>query len=138
MLAEGIIALLQQDAGVIAKAATRGDGKAAIFAGQAPEAAPMPLSVYGFAYEENLMTMDGPSAFTKARIEIWNQAEGYLDAKKLARAVKVCLENFQGTLSEGTEVDSIHRISEVDTFQDAPFLYLTATEYEVLFRDTGS
>ena len=138
MLCEGLIALAKTDAGVIAASEPGPDGKPSIFAGQAPEGAKPPLSVYGFAYEENDMTMDGPEAFTKARIEIWSQGLTYLQAKKLARAIKRCFENFTGTLPDGSEVDSIQRISELDTFQDQPFLYLTSTEYQVWYRDLGT
>jgi hypothetical protein len=138
MLAEGLITLLRADSGVIA-ANTRADGSIGqIFAGQMPPEALPPVTVYGFAYEENEMTMDGPDAFSKARIELWHQGADYAQAKKLARAVRKCLENFRGTLSDGSEVDSIRRISELDTFQDAPFLYLTSVEYEVSYRDLGT
>ena len=138
MLCEGLITLAKADAGVISIANAGPDGKPAIFAGQAPEAYKGPLAVYGFAFEANEMTFDGPDPFTTARIEIWCQAEKYLDAKKLARAIRRCFENFQGTLSDGSEVDSIHRIDELDTFQPAPFLYLTSTQYQVAYRDVGS
>jgi Protein of unknown function (DUF3168) len=138
MLAVGLFALLTADSGFQAAMGTRTDGTTGIFAGQAPEGAPTPLVVYGFAYEENAMTMDGPDVFTTARIEFWVQGSSFLQAKTLARAIRNAFENFQGTLSDGSQVDSIHRISELDTFQDAPFLYLTSQEYQVQYRDLGT
>jgi hypothetical protein len=138
MLAAGLITLLKADAGVIA-ANTRDDGTlGGIYAGQMPPESLPPITVYGFAYETNEMTMDGPDPFTTARIELWHQGATYDQAKILARAVRKCLENFRGTLSDGSEVDSIHRISELDTFQDAPFLYLTSVEYQVSYRDLSA
>ena len=138
MLAIGLFALLTADSGFQAAMGPRTDGTTGIFAMQAPEGAPMPFVVYGFAMEINTMTMDGPDVFTKARIEFWTQGATFLQAKTLARAMKRVFESFQGTLSDGSEIDSIYRISELDTFQDAPYMYMTSQEYEVLYRDLGT
>ena len=138
MLVEGLITLLVADSGFQAAMGTRSDNTNGIFSGQAPEGAPMPLLVFGYVYEENLMTMDGPDAFTTARLEFWAQGGSYAQAKKLARAARKAFEAFQGTLSDGSEVDSMRRISELDTFQETPFLYLTSVEIEALYRDLSS
>ena len=138
MLSHGLVALAKGDSGVAAIAAPGPDGKPSIFAGQAPEAASPPLAVYGFAYEVNVMTMDGPETFTIAQIEIWCQALDYDDAKNLARAIRHCFENFTGALTDGSQVDSIHRIDELDTFQPDPFFFLTSTRYKVAYRDVGT
>ena len=138
MLYDGLVHLLVNDAGFAAAMGVRADSTNGIFPGQAPEGISAPIVVYGFAYEESSMTFDGPDAFTKARIELWFQGKSYVQAKTLARAARKTFENFTGTLLDGSEVDSIQRISELDTFQDAPFLYLTSVEFQVLYRDLGS
>jgi hypothetical protein len=138
MLAEGLFALIKADSGIAAIMGTRTDGTTGIFAGQAPEGSPLPLIIFGGAYEENEMTMDGPDPFTRSRFEFSTQGNTYLQAKKLARALRKCLENFTGTLSDGSDVDSMWRTSELDIFQDKPFLYSTSVEFQVSFRDIGT
>jgi hypothetical protein len=135
MLFQGLIDLMGNSSAVQAAIGPRDDGTTGIFAGQMPPEAPPPVIVYLFAYETNEMTMDGPDSFTTARIELWFRDIDYDRGKKLARAVKKLFESFTGTLSDGSEVDSIHRISELDTFDDGPFMFLTSQEYQVSYRD---
>lgn len=147
MLVEGLNALLLADGPTVAllgtpaargAAAPDGISTTGVFAEQVPEGAVLPLIVFGYAYEENDMTMDGPSVMTRARIEYSAQGSTYAQAKKLARAMRKCFENFTGTLSDGSEVDSVRRINELDTFQDAPFCYVTSVEFRADYRDLGT
>ena len=138
MLVVGLVALLQQDAGVQAAMGARTDNTTGIFAEQVPEGTPGPVVVYGYSYEKNEMTMDGPEAFTMARIEFSSQGNGYLQAKMLMRAVRKCFENWQGVLSDGSDVDSIHRVDEMDGFEVGPFQYKVSAEFQVAYRDLSS
>ena len=147
MLVEGLVNLLLNDGptvAIIGTPASRdqkepdGISTTGVFAEQVPEAAILPLIVFGYSYEESEFTMDGPDALTHARIEFSAQAKIYADAKHLARAMRNCFQNFQGTLSDGSEVDTIKRINELDVFQDAPFAYVTSVEFEVWYRDLGT
>jgi hypothetical protein len=83
------------------------------------------------------MTMDGPDPFTIGRMQFSCLGKTYADSKRLARAVREAFEAFQGALSDGTEVDSIRRVSEIDVFEDAPFAYMTAVDFEIAYRDVG-
>jgi hypothetical protein len=147
MLVEGLNALLLADPATVALIGTPAiretqepDNVATtgVFAEQVPEGAALPLIVFGYAYEENQMTMDGPDVMTRARLEYSAQGLSYADAKHVARAMRKLFENFTGTLFDGSEVDSIRRISELDTFNDAPFFYVTSVEFEVWYRDLSA
>lgn len=147
MLAEGIVALLLADAGVLAIIGTPSARRAAdaqgrpssgVFAGQMPEGIALPAIVYLTISDQDLMTLDGPDAFAMARVQFSCYGLKFGDAKHLARAVRQALENFQGTLIEGTQVDSMHRVSELDAFEDAPFGYATHVDFEIAYRDTGA
>ena len=147
MLAEGLVALLLADTNTLALLGTPSARQtesedniatSGIFAGQMPKAAVLPAVVYVGIHDEGQMTMDGPDAFTIGRMQFSCYGEVYKDAKHLARAVRQAFEAFQGTLSEGTQIDSIHRVGEVDIFADAPQAYATHVDFEIQYRDMGS
>lgn len=147
MLVEGLVKLLLNDSATVAiigtpaaRGAQEPDGisTTGVFAEQVPEAALLPLIVFGYAYEESEFTHDGPDVLTHARIEFSAQGKIYADAKRLARAMRNCFQNFQGVLSDGSDVDKIKRINELDVFQDAPFAYVTSVEFDVWYRDIGT
>jgi hypothetical protein len=144
MLAIGLIALLVADSGVQAAMGPRllpdgtKDNATGIFPDYIPEGALLPLIVYGFSYEENEMTLDGPDPLTQAQLEFIVQGNSYIQAKKVAIAMRVAFQNFQGTLTDGSEVDTIHRISELSMFQEAPFLVQISVGFRAVYRDVGS
>ena len=147
MLAEGLVALLLSDTGVVgingtpaARQAQDPQGRLnpGVFAVQMPEGIKLPAIVYLVISDEDLMTLDGPNAFTSARVQFSCYGTQYADSQRLCRAVRLALENFQGILVDGTEIDSIHRVSELDAFEDAPFGYATHVDFEVSYRDIGT
>ena len=143
MLAEGLVTLLLADSGVSQILATRpapADGSppgTGIFPLQSPEGAPLPLIVFTEIHAENEMTLDGPDPFTMSRMEFSCRAAKYTDAKHLARAVRQALEGFTGSLSDpdDCQIDSMHRVSEIDLFEFAPFDYRTAVDVAIAYRD---
>lgn len=141
MIGEGVVALLAADAGVngiLGTPSTRKDGTTGIWPGTMPEGTPLPALEYNDIHAENEMTLDGPEPFTMQRISFSCHGAQYGDAKHLARAVRQALENFTGRLSEGSDVDSMHRISELDAFEYGPFDFSAVIDFEVAYRDTGS
>jgi hypothetical protein len=138
VLIEGLIALLAADSGVQAAMGPRTDGTSGIFSGEMPEGTPPPIIVYSYTHEAEIVSMDGPDVYTEARIEFLCQAAKYGAAIKLARAIRQAFNSFQGTLSEGTQVDSIRRTSQVDSWGEAPFFHIVSMEFVVQYRDTGS
>jgi hypothetical protein len=146
MLAEGLVALLLADTPTVAilgtpaaRGAEEPDGvdTSGIFSGQMPEGAALPAIVYFDVHQDSTMTMDGPDTFTIGRMQFSCFGENYADAKHLARAVRRALEAFQGTLADGTEVDSIRRVSELDAFEEGPAAYMTPVDFEIAYRDVG-
>jgi hypothetical protein len=139
MIQEGLVNLLANDtdvSGIVGKPRT--DGTSGIFQGQMPKEAPLPAVVYTVVHAQDEMTMDGPDAFTMTRMQFSSYAGSYADSVHLSRAVRQALENFQGILSDGSDVDSIHRIGETDAFDYEPFTFVTHLDVMVAFRDQGT
>lgn len=141
MLYEGIYARLLADAGVVAilgAKASRADKKTGIFPVLADKAATLPMIVYlQIAGQPEADSLDGSNAFQSARVQISCFAEGYSPAKRLARAAKLALVGFRGTLSDGTEVDSIRAALELDAWEDGPATYHCPLDVTILFRDVS-
>lgn len=142
MLAEGLVALLLANSDVAAILATRQtppDGNVegnGIFPNTIPEGVPLPAICYSTIHGANEMTLDGPDPFTIERVSFEYRGK-YSDVKGLAAAARTALENFQGTLSDGSQVDSMHRVSTVDMFEVAPFFHRTIEDFEIAYRDVG-
>jgi hypothetical protein len=137
MLAEGLVNLLLSDGPTVAilgMKAARG-GTTGIFAGSMPEGTVLPAIVYVDVHAADEMTLDGPDAFTMQRMQFSCYGNSYADAKRLAAAVRNAFESVQGALSDGSQVDSIHRVGEMDAFEDAPFSYATHLDFEAAYRD---
>jgi hypothetical protein len=143
MLAEGLLALLAADpgtSGILGSPAARADKTTGIFPGTMPEGTPMPALEYSDVHAENEMTHDGPDPFTMQRIQLSCHGASYGDAKHLARAVRQALESYTGPLGDVDmcEVDSMHRISELDAFEYGPFDYMAALDFEIAYRDRAT
>ena len=110
----------------------------AIFPGMIPKGAGRPAIVYTYVHNESLMTLDGPDPYHTARLQFGCHASKYDDAKRLARAVAQVLEAFTGTLLEGTVVSNMQSLTEMDTFQETPFVFSTPIDFEIQYSDVGS
>jgi hypothetical protein len=138
MLQEGISQALAAAAPITALIGTpgsRADQTTGIFPIQMPESATLPAIVYFDVHGDGLMTMDGPDPMQFARVQFSCYGKSYGDSKRLARAVRQFLENFAGILPDGTPIGSMRRVSEVDTFEDAPFIYHTPVDIEIVYQD---
>lgn len=118
---------------------SQGRATTGIFAASMPESAVLPAIVFTDIHSEDTMTMDGPDPFTMTRMQFSCYGATYADAKHLARAIRNLFENFQGTLADQSQVDSMRRIGEVDAFEDAPFSYAAHVDFEIAYRiDPGA
>jgi Protein of unknown function (DUF3168) len=141
MLHEGLESLLANAPAITAllgTPATRPDKTIGIFPGMIPKGAGRPAIVYTYVHNESLMTLDGPDPYHTARLQFSCHASKYDDAKRLARAVAQTLEAFTGTLIEGTDVQNMQSLTEMDTFQETPFLFSTPIDFEIQYSDVGS
>jgi Protein of unknown function (DUF3168) len=138
MLVEGLYSLLAGAApitSIVGTQSSRTDKTTGIFAGEMPEGAPTPVVVYRQVDGRGLVTMDGPDGLQFVRMQFSCYGKNYLGSKQLARAVRQVLEKFTGVLSEGTCVDNMQTIIEMDTFEEAPYLYHTAVDIEIVYAD---
>lgn len=147
MLNEGLKRLLATTSAVTAIVGTQQsrsqasegrDQSSGIFFDQAPKDSEQPLIVYAEIHGDGEMTMDGPDPLQYARVQFSCYATDYANSKRLARVVRQTLEVFTGALYEGTTIDSMRRVGEIDTFEEAPSLFLTAVDFEVAYEDLSS
>jgi hypothetical protein len=142
MLEEGLhgfLAAAPSITAIIGTSDTRSDKASGIFPSQMPEDTPLPAIVYvETGTGEDIMTMDGPSSLHNCRKQFTCYAKNYFDAKRLAREVRIVLENFVGLLPDGTEVQNMWRVGEQDAFSEAPFIYQAPVEFEIWYVDTGN
>jgi hypothetical protein len=135
MLQEGLNNFLENSAPVSALVGAR------IYAGQLPElkaATDLPAIVYKEIHGDGEFSMDGPDQLQYSRMQFSCYGKVYSDAKKVARTLRLELENFTGALSDGTQVQHMIRESEVDIFEDAPFVYCTAVDFRIIYEDSGT
>jgi hypothetical protein len=143
VIADGLYAVLANASAVTAivgTPATRTETMktTGIFKVQMPEAAAMPAVVFSQIAGESLMTMDGPDAlrFVRYQFNCYGSTPG--DAAKLQRAVRRTLENFTGTMVDGSQVDDMECVLEMETFEDAPFIFNASVDMKIAFRDLGT
>lgn len=143
MLGEGLSALLASTPAIAdllgaGSPPVRPDNTTGIFPAQMPEASPLPVIVYSQIAGENAAnSLDGANALHSARYQFSCYGKNYADSKRLAKALRDTLEGLHATLLEGTEVDNILLNMESDTFEEAPFIYHTPVDFEILFREAG-
>jgi Protein of unknown function (DUF3168) len=109
-----------------------------IFKVQMPEGAAMPAVVFSQIAGESLMTMDGPDPLRFVRYQFNCYGKSPADAAALQRAVRRTLENFTGTMADGSQVDDMECVLEMETFEDAPFLFNASVDMRIAFRDLGT
>lgn len=137
MITSGLFDLMKSDAGVLAILATI-SGKPCIWPVKLPEASPVPAIAYTQISGDGVYSLDGANVLKTGRFQISCYAQGFTDAKKLARAAQKALVGYHGTLDDGTEVDSIRLLLELDGWEEAPQSYHCPFDVEVWYRDTGA
>lgn len=143
MLTEGIFGLLASADSPPSLVRTmlgesRADQTSGVFQAQAPEGCDLPFIVYSQISGEGAGTMEGANVFHSARYEFSCYAKTFIDAKRLQRAVRRVLEGYRGTLHEGTEVDTVLLVSELDDVEDDADLFRCPIDFEFLYRDLGT
>jgi hypothetical protein len=133
MFEAGLNTLLRADPGIMAQLGgspfARVDSRSGIFPEQLPEGASLPALVYGVVGEQRVHSTQGTNRLAMKRVQIDCYGRHYADAKQLQAAVKECLLDFRGTLSEGTIVNGILQVGEMDTFEYAPFLFCAVLDF---------
>jgi hypothetical protein len=141
MISDGLYSKAAAGPGILAilgSPATRSDKSTGIFATLAPPGAIGPYTVLSDVGGSGTPSLAGANSFGSARWQFSCYAATYKAAKQLARAVRMEFEGWQGTLADGTEVDSMVYLGELDSFEDAPALFHVPLDLEIWFRDVGA
>lgn len=140
MISDGIYRLVSGSVALqelLGLPADRVDKRTGVFFNQAGEEADTPHIVFSEVSPNPTQTMDGAEAAQSARwqFSVYDvTAEG---AKRVARTLRLEIEGFRGTLSEGTEVDGVHYVSEIDLFEPAVAMHHIPIDFEFWYRDVG-
>lgn len=141
MFGEGLNNFLINNTAVKALIGTpgsRSDKTPGVFPMQASVDEPqLPFVVYMQISGNNEQTYEGPNRLMIVRYRIASWGSTYGKAKTLANTIKLQLNGFRGTFSDGSVVENISDVTETDTTDDLPHgtLYGTHTDYEVAYED---
>src|SRR5690348_8536175 len=140
MLVEGLYTLITSDATITALLNARQTSPGApktsgVFPLQMPEGDPLPAIVYQEIFGAGTITQDGPDPLQYSRMQFDVYGPTYLVAKKLARALRQLLEGTTGQLADGTLLFSVERVSEMDAFEEEPFVFRAVLDVHVSYDD---
>jgi hypothetical protein len=143
MLADGIYQLLANSGAITAivgTPATRQETAktTGIFKVQMPEAAAMPAVVFSQISGETVFSMDGPDALRSVRYQFSCYGKYSQDAASLQRAVRRLLESFTVALADGSVVNHMECVLEMEIFEDAPFSFNAPVDMKIVFQDLSS
>lgn len=99
-----------------------------------PEAAPLPAATYQLITTRPLYVLDERVNFTQARIQIDTWASTYSDAKLLMEAINTSLDDFTGTLTDGTKVLGVQLLTSSDGYESDALIYRCSADYLIQFN----
>lgn len=141
MLYDGIQKILANAPTIVAilgEPSARKKKTSGIYPVEIPEGEQMPAIAYSTAAGEGFNTLDGATSSGTARIQFACFGDSGRNAAVLARAVRQLLQGFNGTLPDGTEVDTVLFSFELDAYEYAPGIFQHTIDLEFLYRDVGA
>jgi hypothetical protein len=141
MFGEGLHNFLKSNSSIqalIGTSSTRGDKTPGVFPMQASVKEPtLPFLAYFEISGNNEQSFDGPNRLMVVRYRVAAWGSSYSSAKKLANTVKLALNGFRGTFSDGSVVEHVADITENDVTDDMPegTVYGTHTDFELAYED---
>lgn len=144
MFAEGLVAFLAADAGVVSVLGTpaaRSDKNNGIYPNVAIKVPAMPYIVYLQISARPVISFAGPNRLTYARWRLSCYGASYASAKTLAEKVKRALNGFQGPWTDSspavTFVGSTWLLTEYDTSEPVPHgtIWTVHVDFEFWFND---
>jgi hypothetical protein len=138
VILEGVVSLYANDAdllAIIGTSDTRGDSTNGIFPLLMPTATPMPALVYARVAGHEIDTMDGRGELKVMRLQTSAYAESGKDAINTAEAAKKVIVGFRGVLSDGTEVDNVILLLDLDHYEPVLKLYHSHFDVEIWYRN---
>lgn len=130
MIEASLFERLRDDAGVFAVAA----GK--VFPVAIPQGGELPCVVYELISQTRNETVCDIASSVLGEYLISSCSKDYFQAKTLANAVRVCLNNFTGPMGLGaTLVDRITLLTAQDLVEGEPGMYRVAQTFEIFYQE---
>lgn len=97
-----------------------------------------PCLSYQFVGGSSGNTLDGRGGIQTSRVQIDCWAITAIAAKQLGDAVRQCLDNYQGTLSDGTWLQTANMLHPgIDFFSDESRFYRRMLEFYLVYNFTS-
>lgn len=125
----GLRALLLADSGISAIVGSR------IYPVILEEGATFPALVYQRISGPRVQSLDGASGLAVLRIAISCYTTLFATARDLAAKIRVLLNGYRGTLSEGTVVGGTLLLDERDVFFEPVRLYRTDLDFQFFVEE---
>lgn len=77
------------------------------------------------------------SGMQRMRVQFDSHAEGYQQSIAVQDALRLCLDGYQGLLSDGTFLQNAQRISAMSAYDDVPRQFRAVSEYYLFFTLTS-
>jgi len=98
-----------------------------------PPAVFPPAATYKAISSITQYTMGGSVGMVTTRMQFDCFASDYLDAKNIATAIRLVLENYTGTLTDGTFVNAIWVANVTDSYESDVRLYRTSIDFKIVY-----
>jgi hypothetical protein len=129
VIEDGLFQLITADSGFSTIAANR------LYPLILPDTPTFPAATYQLISSVPEETNDGPTGFVKARIQTDTWSNSYASCKALAKALRVLLDGFTGTLPNGVAVSNIIRDNSSDYIEPVSRLYRVQTDWLVMYDE---
>lgn len=121
MFVEGLFKLISSNGPIAALLGTaRSDKTPGVFPVIAPNEATMPYIVYLQVSGQQVQSLAGANALTKASFRFQSYGANYKQAKQLTTAICGLLNGFTGTLTDGSRVQQTIKGNEAETAEPIP------------------
>jgi hypothetical protein len=139
MFEQGLFSFLSGAPAIVAQLggspSARADGTVGVFPLQLPESSTLPALVYSVVGRGSVNSTAGTNRAVMKRVQIDCYGRHYGDAKVTQAAVKKAVLALRGALRDGTVVSGVLVNSELDAFEEAPFLYCAVLDFNFFLVD---
>lgn len=103
-----------------------------------PQNTIFPAATYQIIDTPRDNTLDGPSGLARPKIQFTLWATKADNVKALARAIRLALNGFKGTLPDGSDVKSVLLEDERETYESDVNLHRIDLDFVVWFDETSA
>lgn len=98
-----------------------------------PEDSPLPAATFQRISTTALYTLDARIQVTEIRIQFDSWAQSYGLAKELMDAINSVIDNYSGSLPDGTQVFGVQLANSNDQYEGPARLFRSSADYKVQF-----